>query len=217
MAISLKGLVGRIQKFGNGSEQNIRLTSNGSVAVAQTEPYGLEMARAGRRFYGGCQAAASGVAPVTAFPSTTAALVLFNGEDQGSGICYYVDELSVTLGSGTAAAGISLWALLTSAKIAAPSAASNYSTQSASVGSKTSKAIWGTAITVAGAWRSVAGAGADWAAAANFGQGLALNPIPQGFLVKPGYALGLTVLSGTGTTPLYTIHAGWTEVECDVE
>ena len=217
MALSFKGIVSRFSKQGNGSELAVRLTSNGSVAVAQTEPYGLEMARAGRRFYGGCQAAASGVAPVTAFPTTTAALVLFNGEDQGSGICYYVDELSVTLGSGTAAAGMALWALLTSAKIAAPTAASNYSSQSASMGSKTTKAVWGTAITVAGAWRSVAGAGADWAAAANFGQSIGMNPIPQGFLVKPGYALGLTVLSGTGTTPLYTIHAGWTEVECDVE
>ena len=217
MALSFKGIVSRFSKQGNGSELAVRLTSNGSVAVAQTEPHGLEMARAGRRFYGGCQAAASGLAPVTAFPSTTAALVLFNGEDQGSGICYYVDEIHATLGSGTAAAGLSIWCLLTSAKIAAPTAATNYSTQSASVGSKTSKAIWGTAITVAGAWRSVGGAGADWAAAANFGQGISLNPLPNGMLVKPGYALAITALSGTGTTPLYTFHLGWTEVECDVE
>jgi hypothetical protein len=55
------------------------------------------------------------------------------------------------------------------------------------------------------------------AAAANVGQGDGYADIEGGILVPPRHALGLGILSGTGTSPLYGISVIWTELAAELE
>ena len=54
-------------------------------------------------------------------------------------------------------------------------------------------------------------------AAANFGQSDQPFEIRGGIAVPPGYAMGLAILSGAGTTPLYGVGGRWGEMESDLE
>jgi hypothetical protein len=36
-------------------------------------------------------------------------------------------------------------------------------------------------------------------------------------MVPPGHALGIAILSGTGTAPLYSVYARWRELDVDAE
>lgn len=208
-------LTGRATKAGNSNEQTARGTQYGSLAVSQFEPDWLELSRHGARFHGGCQVIASGIAPVAAIPTTTATLALWNGEEDG-GKSYLMEEIAFTLGSGTAAAGATLFVGLTVAKQTAPSAASNYDTDSVSAGGKSTRAVWATALTFAAgvAWRQVGGS--MQLAAANVGQSERPYNL-RGIIVPPGYALGIAILSGTGTSPLYAVSAQWSELALDRE
>lgn len=216
--MNLSGLISRFQRQGNNLDgAPIRLTGIASLAVAQVEPPYLEAARAGRRMHGGAQTLAAGVAPVQAIPTTTAAVALYNADTAGNGLSLVVDWLNVFLASGTPAAGLSI--LATIAKPATPPAtnAANYATGSLSNASRTSKAIWSTALVLAGApvWSALTSTLQP--AAANAGQGDSPLDLGGRLIVPPGFALGLSVLSGVGTTPLYGFSAQWAELEIDVE
>lgn len=206
---------GRSTKVANGVDQSLLSSILGSLKTAQFEPDRALVSAAGRRYYGGCQVIASGVAPVAAIPTTTATLFLWNGEAAG-GASYVIEEINYALGSGTAAAGAALMVCVTNIAQTAPTAASNYATQSCSDGSRASRAVWGAGITVAtSAWK-IAGSSFQLAAA-NVGQGP--DPYrPNGALViPPGYGLGIAILSGTGTSPLYSLSALWAEIDLDLE
>lgn len=210
-------LTGRIQKGANNTQQGLRGTALGSLAIAQLEPALAEAARAGLRFGGGTQVIANGIAPVAAIPTTTATLALWNGESPG-GRSYLVQRVHFGLGSGTPTAGGTLFAALAPAAIAAPTPATNYSSGSLSRGGKATKAVWGTAVTFAAGAAWMAMASSFQLAAANVGQGDGTGYLSEGgILVPPGYALGLAILSGTGTTPLYYVSMEWTELELDLE
>lgn len=216
MANLVGGIIGRFSKQGNTQAPvPHRLTGLQSLAVAQIEPMNAEAARAGVRFGGGTQIIANGIAPVAAIPTTTATLYLYNGDPTRS---YLVDQLDFYLGSGTAAAGATLLATVAKLTSAAPTAnATGYGSQSMSGSSRTSKAFWSTAGTLA--------AGTNWVpmistlqlAAANVGQGDQVQQTWGSILVPPGYVLGIAILSGAGTTPLYAIGAIWDELELDLE
>ena len=104
----IEAVVSRFFKKGNSdAPSTLRLTSQGSLAVAVVEPALAEVARAGRRYGGGCQIIANGIAPVVVIPTVAAGLVLYNGESDG-GADLFVDRLNFWLGSGTAAAGATL-------------------------------------------------------------------------------------------------------------
>jgi len=207
--------VGRSAKVSNGVEQALLGSVVGSLKTAAFEPDRALVSAAGRRYYGGCQVIASGIAPVSAIPTTTATLFLWNGEAAG-GATYFIEEINYALGSGTAAAGAALMVCVTNIAQTAPSAASNYATQSCSDGSRASRAVWGTAITVAtSAWKIARSS--FQLAAANVGQGD--NPYqPNGALaIPPGYGLGIAILSGTDTSPLYSVSVQWAELDVDLE
>ena len=209
------GITGRSSPASGNNQQELLLSILGSLKTAQYEPDRALLSAAGRRYYGGCQVIASGIAPVAAIPTTTATLFLWNGEAAG-GASYVIEELNYALGSGTAAAGAALMVCVTNIAQSAPSAASNYASQSCSDGSRATRAVWGTAITVAtSAWKIASSS--FQLAAANVGQGG--DPYrPNGALViPPGYGLGIAILSGTGTSPLYSLSALWSEVQLDLE
>lgn len=215
----LQGIVSRFYKTSNSeAPAAVRLTSQGSLAVAPIEPEAYERGRAGIRFWGGNQIIANGIAPVAAIPTTTATLALYNGEgDNGPDLC--IERLNFWLGSGTAAAGATLFACVSDGPIATtPTAmATGYEVGSMSRGRRKSKALWATAVTLPldPTWAGVLST--FQLAAANVGQGDGVAFLDGGLIIPPRHALGLAILSGTGTSPLYGISATWSEIEGDRE
>lgn len=214
---SLGMLVGRFQKAANNGEQEARATQYGSLAVAQVEPELAELARAGVRFGGGLQIIANAIASVQAIPTTTATLCLYNAEDAG-GKSYLVDTLSLFLASGTADKGASLMVAVSPSKIAsAPSAATGYGSASLAGSTRSTRAIWGTAVTLPGtpAWLTALANTQD--AATTAGSGGPAARTGGGIIIPPGYGLGIAVLSGAGTAAKYGVSAQWSELALDLE
>lgn len=222
--MDLKAMFRKFQFVGSTVGSRIlRMTDNESLAVTQVEFPKMELARSGSLFQGGNQIIANGIAPVTAIPTTTATLALYNSADAG-GVSLIIDKLGFWLGSGTPTAGATLFAAVsTSMIVSAPTTnATGYSTQSASGSSDTlTKAVWTTAVTMPSltnrspAWVQVMST--FQLAAANVGQGDSYAEMGGALIVPPKHALGLAILSGTGTTPLYGISATWAELQLSLE
>ena len=218
MGIDVKAELRRFAKNAlGGYQRTLRMTGIESLAMALVEPPGFELSRVGRRFFGGTQIIANGIAPVAAIPTTTATLALFNGEEVG-GKALAIEQLGFFLGSGTPAAGATLLACVSPRKIVtAPTAmTTGYGVQSAS-GQGSSKALWTTALAIptTAAWFQVAST--QQLAAVNVGQGDNVVTLDGKLVVPPGFALGLAILSGAGTTPLYGISCVHSEIECELE
>jgi hypothetical protein len=196
-----------------------RLTQYESLSCSNLEDFKAESARAGMRFHGGCQIIANGIAPVAAIPTTTATLALFNPATSGKTLG--VHKINFWLGSGTPAAGATLFGTVSPAAPATPvtAMATGYGVGSSSGGSRLSKTLWGTAVTLptspsapsAPAWFALSSS--LQVAAANVGQGDGVVELESGLLVPPGFCMGFAILSGAGTTPLYGISATWSEYD----
>lgn len=216
------GVVRRFTRIGGGGPRQVRQTDHESVAIATVEDMKLELARAGRRFMGGNQIIANGIAPVTAIPTTTATLALYNDEEAG-GKSLVIDRLGYWLGSGTSTAGATLLATVSVSTVAsAPTTnATGYGSASCSGSGQVTRALWTTAVTLpatttrANAWIQVTST--FQLAAANVGQGDGYAELGGALVVPPGYCLGVAILSGTGTSPLYGVSATWSELQLDLE
>lgn len=211
MDIKLEGNVRRFVEDQVGDRQ-VRMTHVESMAVAQVEPARAVLAAAGRRFHGGNQIIANGIAPVAAIPTTTATLLLYNREPD-NGLSMFVDKLNFWLGSGTAAAGATLFVTISPAKIASPPTANatGYGSASSAGSTRATKALWTTAATIAAGAAWVAAQSTFQLAAANVGQGDGGSDLDGGMEIRPGYGMGFAILSGAGTSPLYGISASWSE------
>lgn len=215
-------LIGRVSRYmGIASNSTpLRQTNFLSLAVAQMEGYNTEAARAGRRFYGGTTIIANGIAPVAAIPTVTATLALYNADPVK---CLCIDRVNVNLLSGTAAAGLTLYVAVSPLPIAAPPVVmgTGYGVSSASGSKLGSNAMFTTALTMP----APAGGTLAWQAllttlqpaGANVGQGDVWCELAGGIVIPPLRALGMGILSGTGTSPLYGVSLGWSEFELDVE
>ena len=216
--MNLNGIIARIMPQRNNLDGSpVRLTGSSSLAIAQIEGPYSDMTRSGRRFHGGTQIIANGIAPVQAIPSTAGGLSLYNNDTGGNGLVLFMDWLNVYLGSGTSAAGASILFAVAKPTTVPSANATGYATGSCGGGSRTSRAIWATGLTLpAGTvWSAVASSLIP--AAANAGQGD--NPLDVGgrIMVPPGQAFCLAILSGAGTAPLFAVSAQWNELEVDVE
>jgi len=85
---------------------DLRMTKHRDLCVTQTEPVMGELARSGRLFYGGTTAVAGGIGVVSDYPTTTAAICLYNGN--APGVSAIIDTVSFFDASGTEAAGATL-------------------------------------------------------------------------------------------------------------
>lgn len=211
-----EGIISRYSKEANGTTTPLRLTTLGSLAVAAVESAGHEQARAGRRYAGGCQLIAAGIAPDATIPSTTAKLALYNGQPD-DGLCLFIERLTFCLGSGTPAAGATLLVCVAGPIATVPAMAANYLAGSTSGGGRGTKSVFATAVTLPGApvWFGLTST--MQLAAANVGQGDGWAQSDGGIMIPPRYALGIAIFSGAGTTPLYTVSAQWAELESDKE
>lgn len=200
----------------SGGQIPQRGTGVGSTATAQVEPEALELTRMGRRFSG--IGGTTGVAPVQAVPTTAAAWVLYNAESSG-GKSYAVDDVSFWLLSGTATAGLTVLGIVSDVTSTLPTAATGSAISSRSRGGLTSRAVFGTGYTlpaqVAGAqgWFVI---GSSVGGVPGVGGGYSVDTKGK-IVVPPGKVLGLTVLAGAGTSPLYIPGVTWVELELDLE
>lgn len=192
-----------------------RMSGSGATRVSQTESQGLEMSRAGRRFYIGQSAALTGIAPVQAMPTTAAQWVIWNTSLTKSMV---FDSVGTYTTAGTAGAG----SVLVGAIITLPATTttkSGITIASSSGSTQTSVALVNSGVTVtspaAPAWRFLARALTADTAALNV---TAVEPYVDGkIIVPPLRGLALSVIAPTGTSPLYAPTAEWVEIELDLE
>jgi hypothetical protein len=192
-----------------------RYTATMSAAVAQVEPDGYELTRAGRRFQIGTVAAATGIAPVQALPTTAAHWVIFNTDLKVSLVFDWLGMYNV---SGTAGAGIVVIATIFTTP-AQTGLATGVSITNNANASRSSVASIKSAVTItapaAPIWVPVA---TNMNANTALLDALTVNTDLRGRIVVPPLSgLGLATLSPTGSTPLFAPVACWTELESDLE
>jgi hypothetical protein len=195
-----------------------RLTFTESLAVAQVEPDGHELTRAGRRFSIGWNAAPTGIAPVQAIPTTAAQWVLWNGDGAKS---YVITALGALLFSGTKGLGGALLGTIFSTPsqqdLAQATGVSILNHSNSSIGSK---AVVKSGITLTAPltppWSPLA---EDNLAVATVGPAtVMIERLKAGrLLIPPQKGLALAVLAPAGTTPLYLPIVEWVELETDQE
>lgn len=203
----------------NGAAQrDNRMTLLESQAVAQVEPFGYEMTRAGRRFFLGYNGSVpTGIAPVQAFPTTAAQWVIANLDTAKS---YAFETLGAMLFSGTSGLGGVLLACHFVSPVAVSGFAAGLGVQTASFSAIGSKVGVRSGITITSPslpnWFPVAEA---TSAAAQVGPVNAIinRDVEGNVILPPGVCLGLSVLAPAGTTPLYLPVAEWAEIESDLE
>src|SRR6266850_4973995 len=169
---------------------DLRITFTESLAVDQVALPKQEMTRAGRRFFIGYNAAVTGIAPVQALPTTAAQWVIWNADPNAT---YFFEELGAVLLSGTPGLGASLWAALFTAPAQVGVSATGLGVQGASQGTRASKALLKSAITVTGPtapnWFRVDESKSGITAAAfstGYSNGLVNDRFEGGIAIQPG-------------------------------
>lgn len=191
-----------------------RATSLESLAIDPVAALDEEMSRSGRRFNG--VGVAAGAAPIQAIPTTTATHAIYNPDTKRA---YVLDQIGCYLLSGTATSGLTIFGIVSAITATLPTAATGSLIASSSCTSgAASKAIFATAYTL-----PAQASGQQWfvVGASNSGVpsvgGGATFDVKGRIIVPPGRVLGLAILAGAGTSPLYVPHATWHEVETDLE
>ena len=197
------------------------MTHAESLAVAQVEPEGYELTRAGRRFYVAYNGTGpTGIAPVVALPTTAAQWAIWNADPSKS---YVVTYLGAFLSAGTpGAGGILLLSCLFKAPAQVGANATGLVVANANGGAIASKAIIKSAVVItdpaAGLWRPTAFQSTEKVTA--FPGTNSVIPewdIKGRLIIQPQSGLALSLMGPTGTGALYLPMAEWTELESDVE
>ena len=192
-----------------------RLTAWQSIAIAQVEAERTERCRAGRMFR--ALGVAAGAAPVQAIPTTTATHFLWNSDPYRSII---VESIDTYLLSGTATIGAAILGIVSPITATLPAAATGSLVGSCSGGGLQSKAIFATAYTI-----PTPANGYQWGTIPMTSQpggvpgvgGCFSCDVRGGIIIPPQRGLGLAVMAGTGTSPLYVPTITYTEAELDLE
>jgi hypothetical protein len=203
---------------GGKNPTEARFTFQESIAMAQVEPPGFEMTRAGRRQYLAWNGTApTGIAPVQALPTTAAQWAITNNDTVKT---HHYLALGAFPISGTPGVGGILLACIfqTPAQTGFATGVAVTNGSNSSIGSKAAVKS-GVTITVPTAplWFPVA-FNQPGAAGAGVAGNQILNTAVEGRVsVQPGFSLGLAVLALAGTTPLFLPIAEWIEQETDME
>ncbi len=164
----------------------------------------------GKLFYGTHTA---GLAPVTAIPTTTAAIALVNTNGDG-GESLVIKQVSWGLISGTPTASATLLGGVSVGKIASlPTAhmSNSYSAPCRGRAAASNAFFQASTLPATAVWTQLGNA--VMLAAATVGQGPYGAPLDLNgsIIVPPGHAFHLAVFSGTGTTPLFGFSLIWGE------
>ncbi len=215
---SMLGSVAAISQVVTGSEAEQQLTRLQALRLAQLEPPGFELARAGRSFVGGITVVANGIVPVVDFPTTTGPIILFNAYPSG-GKVLCVKRVGTSYASGTlAATGFSLFAGVTPSVLATPLVANGTGVLTqAKRGFGTPGAFIDVAKTIpAGTSWSMLGGQGIVAAAAVTGPGWSVDLSSSPFVVPPLFAFVWGNFGALGTTAKYVFTVEWDEIEADL-
>lgn len=205
---------------GGEMELPVRMTPLESLAVAQTEPEGMELTRSGRRVFLGNNAAITGIAVVQALPTTAAQWVIWNADAQKT---YFFEEIGAYLTSGTPALGGLLLGTIFRTPAQVGASATGTALLNGSGGNSRSNAIVKSGVTItdpaAPVWYFLANNPAAGTPAAFPGAGAFFEnrDIRGRLAVPPGYGLGLAIVATDGTTELFAPFASWVEIETDME
>lgn len=196
----------------------LRITHQESLAVAQVEPEGFEMTRAGRRFVLGNSAAITGIAPVQALVTTAAQWLLWNADAAAT---YFFEELGAYLTAGTPGVGGTLWAALVQAPAQVGSSEAGIGIRSTSNGTRNSKLIVKPSVTItspaAPIWYPIASNPSPNVTAFASSTYLEHRHLRGGWAVPPGQGLALAIVAPAGTTPLFAPFAAFIEMDTDME
>jgi hypothetical protein len=194
----------------------LRQTGQLSLATAQVEAEGCEETRAGRRFAAGATSAITGLAPVQVTPAALAQWSIFNADPSRA---YVFDQLWAYLSNGLSGANATLLYALYTLPVATVNG-TGMVIQNMSNGGLKSKAVYSTNVTVTApsssnvVWQ--VGAKSDGAAATG-GMCLLADNLKGRLILPPATGLALSILSPTGTTPLFVAGGMWVEKELDLE
>ena len=207
----LEAIASAISNVGQGTQAAARLTPAQSLAVGQTESPKFELTRAGRRFQLGVSAAITGIAPVTATPTTAAQFALYNASATKS---MFIESLGCYVSSGTPGVGGTLMACIFTLPATTDTIYSGFKIADCSGSGNASAVIPQASVTIttpaAPAWFHVA-ANNNSNVGAFPGSGNMYRG-EQGLLLPPGSALGLAVVGLAGSTPLYVPTCEWVEL-----
>lgn len=196
---------------------NMRLTQFASQAMAQVEPPGYEMTRAGKRYNLCTLTTVTGIAPVQAVPTTTAHWVLWNPSTTKS---FVLETIGMYPASGTAGVGGQVLAALTETPATAITAlATGCTVASASLNGVASAAFIKANVTLPAnnGWFPVAETVSPNVGAYP-GSGVIVNRNIAGkIIVPPLRGLALATLALAGTTPLFVPILEWLEIVSDNE
>lgn len=204
------------------SEVQLQQTLLGNLAIAQVEPGKLEAARQGIRYCAVIGNGATFLAPVTAYPTTTAAIALYNASTDK---ILAIQKLFSFLASGTPAAGGILLACVTKVSQSRPTLSTGDNGGYAGVVQSSLSGYGGQGNGIFINNQTLTGEQPAWfpaaveptsPATASIGAHACVGDFDGLIAVPPGYMLGLTMLSGSGTSPLYGFGAIWDELALPV-
>jgi hypothetical protein len=198
-----------------GTSYSASISAQGGLRVSNVDPAYASLAINGSTYALSAGVVANAKVPITDFGTTTAAWALYNGSATGAG-GYAVIPLfiSLHLASGTAAVGATLLAgMSTAAQSSAVTSNTGIVGPKSLSGSsaRTSLATLGGAVTLAGAPAWVPIAAVQNPAATTPGSGVVVD-VQGMFVIPPSFALGITVLSGTGTTAKWAVSVIYAEI-----
>lgn len=213
----------RFDQLISKSQVELRGTGLESIAVAQIEAPGDEASRGGLRFRGSAQGA-TGIAPVQALPTTAAQWFMFN--PSSNRVTAFIDTLGAELTGGTAGTVDASLYFTVAGPTNVPATVQNASKsgvviQNANpIGAKGASALTiNSGVTLQGTntWFPIASS-VPFGTAAPVGQANCVTRNIDGkIIIPPGCGLGLAVISGAGTTPLFAPFAEWREYLADLE
>lgn len=203
MSTQLQGRVAPIGQQYDNTPLDILQTNLGSTRVGQTEPDYFEMARRGWLF-GVHHTVATAIAPVQVISTTTAPFVLNNVDTSGNVIVPLL--VGVMLGSGTAGLGLTLCAGVTNGAVTTQLSADGTGVVHKCLrdqgNTPTAFADFAKTIPAGSVFNNIGGM--QNAAAAVVGSGFTVD-LRGMYVIKPTYGFCLSILSGAGTSPLFTL------------
>ena len=205
-----------LAQFSKSTQNVFSTTKLGAIRTAGVEPAFYELSRSSRVF-GLSLAVGNAVACVQTVPTTTATFYLHNNAATGSTRCLVPLLIGAYLGSGTAAAGMTVMATVTTANTVSPPTANGTGyTITGLNGTGTSVALGKSSQTIPSGSVWVQIASSETTADTNPGTGC-LREANGMFVVRPGFGLGVAVLSGAGTSAAYCPSIIWAEIETDID
>lgn len=202
--------------IGEGIEVRQASSAMRSLLMQQQEPAYVHAAAEGRVFAFSTGVIANAAIPVADVPTTAAAWALYNTAASTSKRCLVPFLITAYQASGTPAVNAALLAgVATVVQGSALTAATGSAVKATNGSAKAANAVLATGATLAGAPAWVSLGGNNQSATAGVGGPFGQLAPYGSFVVPAGFALGMTILSGVGTSAKYGVCGLFMEIDLD--